>query len=127
MAQYDTITINNIDFPRPVNFLPMREDVYASEYRAMSGAVRADRVGWKYADMELKWDALPQDLVYALTTLVGSFNITFDDPQGMRTTLARRMSTVAMRHRYQQDGVYYWKDVSVKISFLGMYKQTNAD
>lgn len=118
MAQYDTITINSVTYPRPVVFAPRREDVYAAEYTTMTGKTKADIVGWKYADIELKWDALSQTQVQSLTALSGTFTFAFDDPSGTHSETVRRKSAVSMRHRYQQGGVYYWRDVSVKLSFI---------
>ena len=121
MAQYDTITINGVSYPRPVGFSPVREDVYASEYMTMTGTVKADRVGWRYSDIELKWEALPQSQVLSLTQLTDTFNFVFDDPEGSHTEVVRRMSSVAMRHRFLLNGVYYWKNVSVKLSFINLH------
>ena len=114
----DTITIKGVHYPRPKDFAPTREDVYAAEYTTMSGSYRADRVGWKFSDIELKWDALPHSQVLELTKLSGTYQFTFDDPTGFNYEQVRRISAVSMRHRYQINGVTYWKNVSVKFSFL---------
>lgn len=122
MAQYDYITINGEQFPRPVGFAPVREDVYAAEYTTMDGSLRADIVGWRWSDMELKWDCLSESKVMDLIMAGSSFDIVFDDPMSdsWTETVVRR-STVSMRHRYRQRGVTYWRNVSIKVSFVGVH------
>lgn len=141
MAEFDTIRfIDEFDeeyvFPRPVNFAPMRENVYASEYTTMNGTYKADLIGWKYADMELTWEALRQSDVYNLVTMLGSdsglFKIVFDDADAsyasqytLKKEDVRRISTVSMRHRYKQYGEYYFRNVSFKISFVKTHLNYN--
>lgn len=115
---YDTITLNGVEFPRPVSFKPQREDIYAAEITTFSGKTFKDRIGWKYSDLSLEWDFLPQSKVEALVNLSGAVNLTFDDATGSHTETVARSSIVAMRHRYQIEGVYYWKNVSVKLEFM---------
>ena len=134
----DTIKIKNMTtnvtttYPRPKNFAPVRQDVYAGEYTTMTGNIKADSVGWKYADIELKWDALPEDKVWFLCQLYGLIDLEFDVPYVISPTrheTVRRISTVSMRHRYQvpvlENGTIvqkiYWKDVSVKFSFINAH------
>lgn len=115
------ITINGTTYPRPVNFAPMRKDVYAAEYTTMSGSFRGDSIGWKYDDIELKWDALVHAQAQALANLPLTFTIVFDDPSGTHTETVRRISSVATRYRYTQNNLHYWKNVSVKLSFVDMH------
>lgn len=116
---YDTITINGTEFPRPVKFTPERQDIYAGEGETFDGSKYCDLVGWKYDDMTLEWAGLPQSKVSALVALSGSFPITFDDADGsFRTETARRISIVSMRHARIIGGESYYRNVSVKISFM---------
>ena len=57
---YNTIQLNGVELFRPNDFAPKREDIYGAEITTCSGKVIADRVGWRYADMTLNWDTLPQ-------------------------------------------------------------------
>lgn len=126
MAEFDTITItdsygSSCTIRRPDNFSPTFEDVYSNEYVTMTGDVKADRIGWKFADMELKWAALSENEVLSLMTSIHGnvFTISVDTAYNrIFEEKARAISQTQIRHRYKQNGQYYWKDVSVKISFL---------
>lgn len=115
---YDTITLNGVEYPRPVSFKPQREDIYAAEITTFKGNVLKDKIGWKYSDITLEWDFLPQAKVESLVGITGAVDLVFDDVTGSHTESVARASIVAMRHRYQIDGSYYWKDVSIKLTFL---------
>lgn len=121
MANYDFITINGTDFPRPVKFAPQREDVIVSKITTMTGKILGDRIGWKFSDLTLSWDMLPQSLVEELTSIQGTAIISFDDVDGEYTEEANRQSVVQMRHRYTIGGVYYWKNVSVDFEFVNAH------
>ena len=60
MATYDYIYLNEEALPKPTNFTPAREDVYAGEYTTCTGKMIADRIGWKFSEIDLQWDALKQ-------------------------------------------------------------------
>lgn len=115
---YDYITIDGVAFPRPVEFAPQREDVYVAEIITMDQTWLADVVGWKFSDMDLKWRALPESLVAALTNLSGEFVATFDDPNGIHNETAVRTNAVSTKKRQTIDGVSYWLDVSVTLKFV---------
>lgn len=114
----DTITINGTSFPRPVDFKPQREDIYASEIKTMTGNILADRVGWRYSDITLTWEALTNSQVAALAGISGAVSFAFDDVSGEHSEQVMRTSVVAKRHKYQIGGVTYWKSVSVSLRFL---------
>ena len=69
---FNTITIDNEQIFRPSDFDLKREDVYAGEYTTCTGAVIADRIGWRYSDIELKYDTLPDDQMQTLDTVATS-------------------------------------------------------
>ena len=71
---------------KPPEFEPKREDVYGAEYTTCTGKYIADRIGWKYSDMSLTWDALPQSEVEALIAMTGECTFTFDDPAAEEQT-----------------------------------------
>lgn len=116
-----TMTIQQTSFniPRPANFNVQREDIYAGEYITCTGATKADRIGWKYSDLDLEWDALEQGYVEALIALTGQATLIFDDPE--HDTIEEsivRSSAVATRHRSTLNGVYWWTDVKCSIRFI---------
>jgi hypothetical protein len=119
MSTYDYITIDGSQIRRPDEFAPQREDIYAGEYTTCTGATRADVVGWKYADMTLKWQALTEAEVNVLIGMSGATTLVFDDPSS--NTISEqviRKSAVAMRHRYHELGETWWTEVECEISFI---------
>lgn len=114
----DYITIDGEQVYRPPEFMPQMEDILR-EYTTCTGATIADRVGWKYADMTLKWDALPQGMVDVLIAMTNESTMTFDGLDGeLVTENVARVSAVGLRHRYTMGGVTLWKQVEVEIMFL---------
>lgn len=116
------IKINDVQIWRPPSFAPSHEDIYKGDYTTCTGKVIADRVGWKYADMSLEWDALPQSMVDVLVNMSGENTIEFDDLNGdiVQETVVRT-SAVGLRHRYTQGGVVIWRNVTVNIKFIGSH------
>jgi hypothetical protein len=107
---------------RPPEFKPKREDVYSGEYTTCTGALIKDCVGWKFSDLTLEWDALPQAMMEILIGMNGECTMTFDDPGGDTITASIvRSSEVSTRHRDTVDGVIWWKSVEVEVIFLDVY------
>jgi hypothetical protein len=127
-----TIVANDTTYTirRPPEFQPKREDVYGAEYTTCTGKYIADRIGWKYSDMTLSWDALPQSEVEALIAMTGECTITFDDPSSDEITESViRSSIVYLRHRYTRYNIVtktnevWWEDVSCDIKFLNTHTE----
>lgn len=116
--QYDTIKINGEIYPRPVNFGLQKEDILAAEYQTANGSIHADVVGWRYADLTLSWEALPQPQAAFLDSLRGTVELEVDDPAGTKKYKVQRKAFTAIRHRYPQNGEYIWKNVSITFKFL---------
>lgn len=91
------IKLNGTELMKPETFMPKREDVYAGEYTTCLGEIIADRIGWKYSDLTLQWDALPQDMVSVLVNMQGGCTLEFDDVDGSHTENIIRSSTVQLR------------------------------
>ena len=116
------IKINGAELDRPPAFSPKREDVYAGEYTTCRGETIADRVGWKYADLSLQWDALPQEQVQVLVNMQGVCTIEFDDADGTNhTENIIRDSTVHLRNRNTIAGVTWWKNVQTEVRILNVH------
>ena len=123
-SELDFIKINNEQVVRPPKFAPEKEDIYKGDYTTCTGRIIADRVGWKFADMDLEWGALPQNMIDILIGMDGVCELEFDDLDGNPCTEnVMRMGVVAMRHRYTQGGVTIWKDVKVSIRFIGSHTE----
>lgn len=120
---FNTIRINSTDILAPNDFQPAREDVYAGEITTCTGKLIADRIGWKYADMSLEWDMLPQADLMVLIGVSGMFNLTFTDVDGTTVTeSAIPKSRVYTGTRYtDQNGNVVWRDVQFGITFVNTH------
>lgn len=119
---FDTITINGTEVYRPNEFDVKREDVYAGEYVSLTGKTIADRIGWKYSDMTLKWDALTDAMLQALIDLDGSFSISFEDSDGQHTEqVIRRGFTNTPTRVTGPNGTKIWTGLEMEISFLNTH------
>ena len=58
---FNNITINGTEIYRSNGFTLSREWIYAGEIVTCTGKVCADVVGWRYSNLQLQWDNLPQD------------------------------------------------------------------
>lgn len=118
----NTITINNVEIFRPNDFTPEREDLYAGEYTTCTGKTVADRIGWKFSDITLEWDMLTDDMMSAITSLPGSFDITFTDSDGSHTETVIKTGFANTATRFTNDfGNVIWKDVKLGISFISAH------
>ena len=121
MSELDYIIINGEQITRPPKFSPQMEDILRS-YETCTGKIISDRIGWRYSDMTLEWDALPQHMVDVLIDMGSENTIIFDGLDGeiVEEDIART-SVVALRHRQTIGGVTMWKGVSVSIKFIGSH------
>lgn len=118
----ENIYINGTAIPKPPEFELEREDIYAAEYTSMSGKTIADRIGWKYSDTDLKWDALSQADLTVLINISGSFTLGFHDESNTYVEeTCIKLSSVSMPYRYQNRGSYWWKEPSVKVRFINAH------
>lgn len=120
---FNTIRINSTDILAPNDFQPAREDVYTGEITTCTGKLIADRIGWKYADMSLEWDMLPQADLMVLIGVSGMFDFTFTDVDGTTVTeSAIPKSRVYTGTRYtDQNGNVVWRDVQFGITFVNTH------
>lgn len=114
-------TTGQINLPRPSDFTPQRETVYRGEYTTSNGRLRADVLGWKYADMDLEWDMLPQDTIQALLALsvTRTYYLRFKDANGVWETeefMITKSVQTGTRIR-DMDGNEIWKNVKMGVRF----------
>ena len=119
---YNKIYINGRPYFRPNDFEVKREDVYAGEYTTCTGKLIADKIGWKYSDLPMKWDILPdEDLVY-LTTLTGAFNLIFRDSDGQHTEqVIRKGFTNTPTRITGPEGSKIWTGIEMEVTFLNTH------
>lgn len=121
LTALDYITIDGTQIYKPREFSPQIEDIYAGEYVTCTGKTVGDRIGWKWSDMTLQWDALPQDMVDVLVNMRGETELIFDSPLGTETETIIRDSAVQLRNRNTIRGQTIWRNVSVAIRFINAH------
>lgn len=119
----NTITIDGVEFPRPNDFAIQREDVYAGEYETCTGKKIADRIGWRYSDMTLNFDTLPDNLLQQLAGMSGEVTMTFEDGDGNTASESIiRTQFVNTPTRYTgPSGSALWKNVQVQVRFINAH------
>lgn len=120
---FHKIWINAVKMFAPNDFTLERSDVYAGEITTCTGKLIADRIGWKYADMSLNWDYLPQEYLETILNLSGVFTITFENEEGVQFTeqCIRKGSTMTGTRFTDNDGNMMWKGVQFDISFINVH------
>lgn len=110
-----------ITLPRPSDFTPQREVVSRGEYTTSNGRIYADVIGWKFSDMTLEWDMLPQNVLQALLGLSvkRTYWLRFTDASGsIRTEEFMITSHVSTGTRIRDmDGNVIWKNVKMGVRF----------
>lgn len=120
---YSMIKINDTDILRPNDFSLHREDIYAAEITTCTGKTIADRIGWRYADMTLEWDMLPQESLDLLLSMTGQCSITFTDADGQIHTesIVRASAVMTSTRTITASGKPVWKDVRVEVRFINAH------
>lgn len=121
LTALDYITIDGTQIYKPPEFAPQMEDIYSGEYTTCTGKTVGDCIGWKWSDMTLQWDALPQDMVDVLVNMSGEATLVFDSPLGTHTEKIIRSSAVQLRNRNTIRGQTIWRNVSVAIRFINAH------
>lgn len=118
----EKIYINGVAIPKPPEFELEREDVYEATYTSMDGSIHADKTGWRYAETEFEWDALPQTAVAVLVALTGAFTLGFHNENNeFVEEQCYRQGSMMLPYRYKQMGVYWWKNPRMKVGFLNAH------
>ena len=119
------ITINGYDIPYGNNFTLQKVPNIVNEMVTLTGKTVADINGWKYDDVELRWDTLlDEDLQNLLAAISDSqIEVKFKDIDGLDHTVnavfkGRANAKTPMFH----NGVTVWRDVSVQLSFPDCYE-----
>lgn len=120
---FNTITINSKEIFRPNDFTLSRENVFAAELETCTGKRIADLIGWRYQDMELSFDTLPQDMMDKLLSLMGNVNMTFSNELNQTVTeqVVMRTSAATVTRMHRPDGTVLWKDFAVGIRFINAH------
>lgn len=122
LTNQNYIAIDGNEIYRPLTFAPQIEDIYAAEYTTCTGKTVGDRVGWKYSDATLTWDALPQSMVDYLLSMSGECDFEFVAPDGTITSeKVIRASVVQLQNRNTLRGEVWWRNVSLEVRFINAH------
>lgn len=124
MSYLNTITIGGYIFFKPNDFTPERETILAGEYQTMTGQIRGDLIGWKFKDMTLEWDTLPEVMVNNLRTLqaAGSAIFEFMDSEGAQSEAVIISLNTQTASRYTgHDGRPLWRNVAAELRFINAH------
>lgn len=121
---FNTITIDGKEIYRGNDFTLQREWIYASEIVTCTGKVCADVVGWRYANLTINWDAIPQDQLQAILALDGTeVNMTFSNEANQSVTEAViPTATAATATRVtDSNGNAIWSGVKLELRFINAH------
>ena len=119
---FNTIIIDEKEIFRPNNFTLQREQIYSGEIETCTGKRLADRVGWRYADLSLGFDTLPQDQLNKLLSLNGAVEMEFVDEENNTVTEQVILKTSsATATRLTKDGSAVWSGINAEVQFINAH------
>lgn len=121
---FNSITINGVEIYRSNGFTLSREWIYAGEIVTCTGKVCADVVGWRYSNLQLQWDNLPQDQLQALLALDGTeVNAVFANEENQTVTEAviPIVSTATVTRLTDPQGDVAWSGVGLELRFINAH------
>lgn len=121
---FNTITIDGNVIYRGNDFTLAREFIYAGEIETCTGKRCADLVGWRYADMTIGWDTLPESQLSNVLSLSGSqVTMTFEGEDGtsaQETVIPTVITSTATRSKDAR-GNSIWKGIGLGIRFINAH------
>ena len=124
LGVFNTITIDGSEIYRGNDFQLSREYIYAGEIETCTGKRCADLVGWRYADMTISWDTLPDAQLQSLLALSGEqVNMTFSNEAHETVTEAviPQVVTATVTRFTDPQGMVVWKGLSLQIRFINAH------
>lgn len=122
---FNTISIDSEIIYQGNDFTLQREYIYAGEYETCTGKRVADLVGWRYADLTIQWDTLPEEMLGYVMGLTGeAVDFTFTDELGQSITesvIPTVISSQATRLTNPYDRSAIWKNVSLQLRFINAH------
>lgn len=122
---FNTISINSEIIYQGNDFTLQREYIYAGEYETCTGKRVADLVGWRYADLTIQWDTLPEEMLGYVMGLTGeAVDFTFTDELGESITesvIPTVISSQATRLTNPYDSSAIWRNVSLQLRFINAH------
>lgn len=121
---FNTISIEEVEIFRGNNFSLEREWIYAAEIETCTGKRCADVVGWRYKDLTISWDNLPQDQLQTILDLDGSeVNMTFTNEQNQSVTEAviPLVTTAQITRLTDPQGNVAWSGIGLQVRFINAH------
>lgn len=121
---FNTITIDEDEIYRGNNFTLERNWIYAAEIETCTGKRCADVIGWRYNDLTINWDNLPQDQLQVLLDLDGSeVDMTFsnEENQSVTETVIPLVLTSQVTRLTDPNGDIAWTGIGLQIRFINAH------
>lgn len=121
---FNTIKIDNQEIFRGNDFTLEREWIYAAEIETCTGKRCADVVGWRYRDLKISWDTLPQNQLQKILSLTGNeVNMTFSNEKNETVTeKVIPLVTTAQATRFTDPfGDTAWQGIGLDIRFINAH------
>lgn len=121
---FNTITIDENEIFRGNNFTLERNWIYAAEIETCTGKRCADVIGWRYNDLTINWDNLPQDQLQVLLDLDGSeVDMTFsnEENQSVTETVIPLVMTSQVTRLTDPNGDIAWTGIGLQIRFINAH------
>ena len=121
---FNTITLNGEEIFRGNEFNLSREWIYAGEYTTCTGKRVGDIVGWRYADLSLTWDNLPQSQLQKVIGLNGSaVAMTFSNEFNENVTemVIPTVTTAQVTRLTDPQGNDAWSGIGLTLKFINAH------
>lgn len=121
---FNTVTINGETIYRGNDFTLQREWLYAAEIETCTGKRCKDIIGWRYQDLKLSWDNLPQDQLEKILALTGAeVNMTFtgEDNTSITEKVIPMITTATITRLTDPFGDVAWKGVGLDLQFINAH------
>lgn len=122
---FNTITLNGEEIFRGNDFTLSREYIYAGEYETCTGKRVGDIVGWRYADLSLTWDNIPQSQLQKILALSGSaVNLVFSNElnQSVTESVIPTVTSAKVTRLTDPDGNVAWSGVGLTLRFINAHQ-----
>lgn len=128
MTIFNKIIIDGTEVFRPNEFTLARENVYAAEIETCTGKRIADLIGWRYSDLSLEFDWLPQDKLSALLAIQGEVTMTFGNEidETVTETVIVKTSAATVTRLTAPDGQVAWKGIQLEVQFINAHPNTGG-
>ena len=117
---FNSISFGADEIYRGNDFTLSREYIYAGEYTTCTGKRCGDLVGWRYADLTISWDNLPQTQLDVILSLTGQeVEMTFDNErnESVKEKVIPRVIASSASSLTDPHGDPAWVDVSLELTF----------